>query len=429
MLKELIGMKMCIFYVLLFCLFGCSNKRNNTSLILLGTDTLVVEEDINIRPQDKHLPIYEEISEYLNNLSEVASEVSFVKLSNEPLVRDFFVYDIQFTNQYVFLMGPQLIYQYDRDGNFIRQVGGKGQGPGEYTDLTAPLMIDSENKLLYAHDLRIQQLLVYDFDGVFKKKINLDRNTACLTLFDSTLIAERTYAYYRFLPYHGNALAFRDYSGKIAKSFDSYLYPISREGLENFGPDVNPLWNNDGNFYMLEYGNDTIYRVTKDALIPDLVLTGKLVLDREELFKKDKKDKVYIGGPLMKPNSYVFESNYFLLFRMNAKSESYYAICNKKTGQISRTGHQEKAYEFDYKSEKSKDYFIDDLVSSMVVDPLYQCADMAIGLIPAPAIVNDRENILDFIAKHPSDEGVKLKSIIEQMTDEDNSIICFIKFK
>ena len=42
------------------------------------------------------------------------------------------------------------------------------------------------------------------------------------------------------------------------------------------GPDVNPLWNNDGNFYLLEYGNDTIYQVTKEALIPDLVLTGKL---------------------------------------------------------------------------------------------------------------------------------------------------------
>ena len=176
------NMKTYIYIILLFCLLGCSNKANNTSSILSEIDTLVVEEDVNIRPEDKHIPIYEEISEYRNNLSEIASEISFVKLSNEPLVRDFFIYDIQSTDQFIFLMGPQLIYQYDLNGNFIRQIGRKGQGPGEYTNLTAPLMIDSENKLLYAHDLHTQQLLVYDFDGVFKKKVNLDRNASCLTM-------------------------------------------------------------------------------------------------------------------------------------------------------------------------------------------------------------------------------------------------------
>ena len=65
----------------------------------------------------------------------------------------------------------------------------------------------------------------------------------------------------------------------------------------------------------------------------------------------------------------------------------------------------------------------------MVVDPLYQSSGMAIGLIPAPAIVGDHDNITNFIAKHPTDEGTKLKKIITQMTEEDNSIVCFIKFK
>lgn len=422
-------MKIYVLVIFLFSLFGCSNKTKNVPSILQEIDTLMVEEDVNIRPKDKHIPIYEEISEYCNNLSEVASEISFVKLSNNPLVRDFFIYDIQFTNQYIFLMGPQLIYQYDRDGNFIRQVGGKGQGPGEYTNLMAPLMIDDENKLLYAHDLHIQQLLVYDFDGNLKRKINLDRNTDCLTILDDTLIVERTGSSHRFLPHKGKALAFRDYNGKLVKSFDSYLYPISKEGVKMYGPDVNPLWCNDGSFYTLEYGNDTIYRVTKEVLIPDVVLTGKLALNKDELFVREQKGKASVCGQLMKPNSYVYESNRYMIFRMYTEKERYYAIYDKKTGQLSRTGHQEKAYKFDYMNAKSKDYFIDDLVSNMIVAPLYQSSGMAIGFIPAPAIVEDRENILDFIVKHPSDEGAKLKGIIEQMTEEDNSLICFVKFK
>ena len=153
-------MKIYVYIIFLFFLLGCSNKANNTSSILSETDTLAVEEDINIRPKDKHIPVYEEISEYCSNLSEFASEISFVKLSNEPLVRDFFIYDIQSTDQYIFLMGPKLIYQYDWKGNFIRQIGGGGQGPGEYTNLTAPLMVNGESKLLYAHDLQDRKRVV-----------------------------------------------------------------------------------------------------------------------------------------------------------------------------------------------------------------------------------------------------------------------------
>ena len=56
-------MKIYVYIIFLFFLLGCSNKANNTSSILSETDTLAVEEDINIRPKDKHIPVYEEISE------------------------------------------------------------------------------------------------------------------------------------------------------------------------------------------------------------------------------------------------------------------------------------------------------------------------------------------------------------------------------
>lgn len=75
-----------------------------------------------------------------------------------------------------------------------------------------------------------------------------------------------------------------------------------------YGPEINPLWCNDGDFYTLEYGNDTIYRVTEEALIPSLTLTGSLAIERDELFKKEGRKKVMLCGQLMKPNSYVFES-------------------------------------------------------------------------------------------------------------------------
>lgn len=83
----------------------------------------------------------------------------------------------------------------------------------------------------------------------------------------------------------------------------------------------------------------------------------------------------------------------------------------------------------EYAREKDKDYFIDNLVSNMAIIPLYQSNGMAIGIISAMSIIENKDDILNFIAQHPTQEGESLKKIIENIEEEDNSILCFIRFK
>lgn len=419
-----------IYVSLILILISCSNKKTNSSTANDSISSIGISKNTNTRPIDNHIAIYTKIDKYINDLSEIASEIKFVKLANEPLLRDFFIGDIEVCDKYIFLQSrSEAIFQYDWDGNFIRQIGSKGQGPGEYITLDPVIQIDAQKQLLYANDLHFSRFLTYNFNGNFKEAKRIGETDHCLTLLDSTTIAVRTTHHERFLPYQTKLLTLQNYNRETVKSFKSHLYPISRNTREHGGPEVNPLWKCKDDFYTLEYGNDTIYQVTKDSLFPSLILTGELSLNKNELFKKEQGNKVYIGGPLLKPNSYVFESGLFLLFRIIAKNGCYFAICNKKTGELYRTGKQKKRYDYEYKKDSNEDYFIDNIVSNMAVDPLFQSNGMAIGMIPATAIIEDKEDILDFISKHPTDEGKKLQKIIENITEEDNSILCFIRFK
>ena len=409
------------------CMLNCSNKResNSTSSVTAEKDVGVIDE--NIRPKDCNLAIYSKIDQYTNNLSAIASDVEFVHLDNEPLLRDFFVYDMQRTDDYIFVMGPGFIYQYNLQGKYIRTIGRSGQGPGEYVTLCAPLLIDEDKKEISVLDLRTKRMPRYNFDGKFLKTVRMSDYLGGYLRMDSTTFIARTFCFDRFLP-TVKLLELKDQNFKTIKSIDSYIHPITEKG-ERYGPELNALWRCNDDFYTLEYGNDTVFQVTREGIRPSLVLSGELALEKDELFKNNVGDKVYVAGVMQKPNSYVFESNRFLLFRMSSENDRYFVICDKLTGELSRTGKHAKRYSSEFTGESSRDYFIDDIVSSMCVSPLYYSNGYAIGLIPAMAIMEDREQILQYIQSHPTKEGEKLAEIVRNMTEEDNSIACFIRFK
>ena len=74
------------------CLFvSCSGKKQSAAGFDKDTIPVVdVAANVNIRPADKHVPFYNEIGKYDNNLSSIASGVRFVKLDDEPLFRGSF---------------------------------------------------------------------------------------------------------------------------------------------------------------------------------------------------------------------------------------------------------------------------------------------------------------------------------------------------
>ena len=363
------------------CLFvSCSGKKQSAA----GFD------------KDTIVPFYNEIGKYDNNLSSIASGVRFVKLDDEPLFRDYLVYDVQQCDSFLFLLGGEYIFMYDESGHFLRQIGSKGQGPDEYVLLNAPLQLDEKNRIAYVADGYTSRFLSYDFDGNLLKAIRYaDSEWSKAYLLDSVTLAVNTSFISRFLPRKTKKLVLQDYGRKTLKTFPSYLYPVERPGNGmHFGPD-NILWSCQKDFYLLEYGNDTIFQITQEQLIPSLILTGDLKLDKDELFIQGVKNKLVISPQMMKPSSGIFESNRFLIasmYRQNPE-ESYYAV------------------------------------SGLPFEPIYYSQGEAIGLIAADALLAQKEAIAEFVAKHPTEEGKKLQKLLETMNEESGSVLCLIKLK
>ena len=422
-------------FYLLLCIalsVSCSGKKQSAAEAVSDTiPTVEVAEDVNIRPADKHVPFYDEIEKYDNNLSSIASGVRFVKLDNEPIFRDFFIVDIQQCDSFLFLMEPKHLFMYDATGKFIRQIGQKGQGPGEYVLLNAPLQLDEKKRILYAADGYTSRFLSYDFDGNCLKTIryaNSDWSRAYL--LDSATIAVNTLATHRFPPHKTPKLVLQNYARKTLKSFPSYLYPVERpKSMLAYGTD-NFIWHCGNDFYMLEYGNDTVFQITREELIPALILTGDLNPTGDELFKMEG-NKLIITATIMQPSAAMFESNRFLIANISRfhPRESYYAVLDKKTGALWRTGKHTQPFVGEAAKHKSADYFIDDIVSGLPIEFIYISQGEAACLIAADVLLTQKDVIADFVKKHPTEEGKKLLKIVEGMHEEDSSVVCFVKLK
>ena len=422
-------------FYLLLCIalsVSCSGKKQSAAEAVSDTiPTVEVAEDVNIRPADKHVPFYDEIGKYDNNLSSIASGVRFVKLDDEPLFRDYLVYDVQQCDSFLFLLGGEYIFMYDESGHFLRQIGSKGQGPGEYVLLNAPLQLDEKNRVVYVADGYTNRFLSYDFEGNLLKDIRYDSEWDQAYLLDSTILAINTEYVSHFLPHKTKKLILQDYGRKTLKSFPSYLYPVESPGNGmHFGPD-NILWSCQKDFYLLEYGNDTIFQITRNQLIPSLILTGDLKMDKDELFIQGVKNKLAISPQMMKPSSGIFESNRFLIasmYRQNPE-ESYYAVLDKKTGALWRTGKHTQPFIGEFAKYKSSKYFIDDMISGLPFEPIYYSQGEVIGLIAADALLAQKDAVAEFVAKHPTEEGKKLQKLLETMNEESGSVLCFVKLK
>ena len=101
-------------------------------------------------------------------VSEFVTELEYIPLEtgNDCLIAR--VENVIVTSTHIFITSRNRCYAFDRVGRFIRQIGGIGQGPGEYTNLSG-ISIDEINRSLYLETPR--NLLEYSWDGGFRRSI------------------------------------------------------------------------------------------------------------------------------------------------------------------------------------------------------------------------------------------------------------------
>lgn len=104
-------------------------------------------------------------------LSDAVQKVDIVPLetTDESLINDLTFVEISDKFIFIYQLKNSEILRFARDGKFLNKIGKKGQGPGEYTYIDG-LQIDESKSEVYAITTA-NGVLVYDFEGTFKRQI------------------------------------------------------------------------------------------------------------------------------------------------------------------------------------------------------------------------------------------------------------------
>lgn len=424
-------MKSFLFIVLLLLCVACSTRGKNR-VNDKKTDSLIVVVKKPVYIDRKDIPVYDEISGIKNKLSEIAEKIEFCALANEPLLDGSLVSDVALIDSNVFLSWKvNAIYRFNRSGAFENKVGSSGQGPGEYVQLGGVLQLDENKKTITAIDVARLKANTYSYKGDFLESFQIGRYATSLVKMDSCTYIVRTQDSERYRPGCA-ALRLIDTKGKIIQNFKSHLYPVKKDNTRDwhYGPNENAVWQYNDRFYSLEYGNDTIFRIEGDDLVADRTLSGnKFRPSLHNLFHSSNSGKRLLIPIMMRPNSGVFESDRFVLFRCYEEDKKlYFLVYDKTDGKVYQSLHED-APRVKQTNMVLSAYFTDDLVSGMPFNPEYRSGNKLIGWLSASDMVENRQKILQFMETRSSSETSHFRKIVENIREEDNPVLMIVKLK
>ncbi|MEQ2611351.1 6-bladed beta-propeller, partial [Bacteroides hominis] len=148
-------------YPLLFLLSVAMSASCSSSVPQEGD----IIKDSTFRSVDLH--IVEKAEGIVMSLSDLVESYEVIKLENrdEDLVK-IYPFGIFVTDNYI-LLNPDAISPiklFTRKGQYVADIGGIGQGPGEYKTIHS-CMIDEKQKRIYLGSGRANKILTYDLKG------------------------------------------------------------------------------------------------------------------------------------------------------------------------------------------------------------------------------------------------------------------------
>ena len=103
-------------------------------------------------------------------LSEIADTFEYLELKTPDNIVVSKIVSVLLPENFVLVQTFDGIYKFDRSGEFIREIGRKGQGPEEYLQIRA-LDVDLDRKEIIQADA--QKIIYYDYDGNFLRSTKI----------------------------------------------------------------------------------------------------------------------------------------------------------------------------------------------------------------------------------------------------------------
>jgi len=147
-------------------------------MIYSQTIILLVLTLLNLKLQD--------FDENRNPAVITSVEISSYLPSDETLIATYNVLGVENDESYVYILDQRgsAVYQFDFDGNYIRQIGRAGHGPGE---LINPLSMSISNKHIYTFEQGKMQVQKFDQQGQYLDTIIMDGAYSGIDVIDNRI--------------------------------------------------------------------------------------------------------------------------------------------------------------------------------------------------------------------------------------------------
>lgn len=142
------------------CLFACQSLVKNVDIVSVGNTEMLVCDESKVSEKRE------------TKLSELIEDFQIIQFEDkeDALFKPWWFY---FSDNYICVrQDGDAAKLFDKAGRFIANVGGVGQGPGEYM-YVYDILVDEKEKCIYATSLVGKDILKYDMNGNFIKNIEL----------------------------------------------------------------------------------------------------------------------------------------------------------------------------------------------------------------------------------------------------------------
>lgn len=388
-------MKYLVIVIFLLLNYSCINQQDNELKQTAKEECIVIDVEKCLKSKKQFL------------LSTIADSIEYLRLVTPNDVVITKIKKVVMSMDNFFLHSNFCVYQFDRDGMFMRQIGKRGKGPGEYT-MAMDFFVDTLRNIVgisHYPNLSFYSLM----NGVHVKTIEFKNPD--IAIHDSIMLGStETMGIYKH-----RMIGIND-------QLDTLLtlpnYTFYRQSGTQYGSGKkirDEFYNYDGNTYYKGYEeNDTVWKINKLSLEPHIYFNmGKYKLPLKYEVNVSP-EKFEANGKKFRCVPRVGEDMDYIYFNINFRSGGgiidYCALYDKKQ-KLSFTVHGEK--EAGMK---------DDLLNGPDFWPMHINEDYYISYIEAYLLI-------DYLDKTPRLINEDLKKQIQGLSMFSNQLLILCKKK
>ena len=345
-------------------------------------------------------------------LGNLVESVEYIPLETKDncLIGQIVRYDVSKNYILVYCNKSNNVFLFRRDGRFIRQISGMGQGPEEYLRVNDVFIDENKNELILC---TLGKLLFFNISGKFLRKFAFQLNQTPLWIYYNNQLLSGTPS--GIFP--GTFSVFNIWSLEMQK-IGSFVQSVRVEHEHEQGaimtaaPPLSKYMYQDKPHVRETALNDTVYVGINSSLLPKYIInTGRYGITAEE---KATFNLSFLEKTVNVVS--VAETETHILFRYKYKKALYCAYYNKDSGKLEYFDTREEGIPNNYNGG------LDFWPEKQINDEWY--------------CFYDAPDLLEKAAKHKSltpiisqTSSQKYKSIVKKLDSEDNPVLVIAKLK